>query len=127
MTEQHTALADTTVTAEKTAVAMGSGDLPVFATPAMVALMEEAAARCAQSFLAEGETTVGVKISTSHIKASPLGAAITAKATLQEQAGKSFLFLVEAFEGDVLIGSGEHTRVVVNGERFLAKLQKPAQ
>lgn len=113
-----------TVTEEKTAKAMGSGDLPVLATPAMIALMENAAMRCVADTLPEGITTVGTRMEVSHDRASAVGAEITARATLIEQGARSFTFRVEAFEGEVRIGAGLHTRATVQAERFLAKLKK---
>ncbi len=113
-----------TVTEEKTAKAMGSGDLPVLATPAMIALMENAAMRCVADTLPEGITTVGTRMEVSHDRASAVGAEITARATLTERTERSFTFRVEAFEGEVQIGAGIHTRATVQAERFLAKLKK---
>lgn len=113
-----------TVTDDKTAKVMGSGDLPVLATPAMIAAMENAAMRCAAPLLEPGMTTVGVHMNAEHNKASAVGAQITAKATLFEQEGRTFRFTVEAFENGEQIGVGEHTRVAVNAERFMSKLAK---
>ncbi len=122
--QQKTGVAQTTVGPSLTAQAMGSGDLAVFATPALVALLEQAATVCIADQLPEGYTTVGTRIETSHVKASALGATITAKATLLETNGKSFTFQVEAYEDGQLVGSGSHTRVMVNAERFMGKLKK---
>lgn len=116
--------AKTIVTQEKTALRMGSGNLEVFATPCMVALMEQAAAACVSDTLPAGSTTVGTQISVSHVKASPLGAEIAAKAVLTAQEGRTYTFSVEAYEGETLIGSGTHTRVMVDAERFMSKLNK---
>ena len=112
------------VTEEKTAKAMGSGDLPVLATPAMIALMENAAMQCVAAELENGMTTVGVHMNAEHNKATAVGKTVTARATLASQEGRSYLFMVEEFEDGVQIGVGEHTRVAVNAERFLAKLAK---
>lgn len=113
-----------TVTEDKTALAMGSGDLPVLATPAMIALMENAAMNCVADDLPDGITTVGTKMEVSHDRASAVGAQITARATLLEKSERGFTFRVEAFEGEVRIGAGLHTRATVQAERFLAKLKK---
>ena len=78
----RTGRAETTVTPDNTAAAMGSGSLPVFATPAMVALMEEAAVNACRGALDEGETTVGTRMEVSHDAASPLGMAVRAEAEL---------------------------------------------
>ena len=106
-----------------TAVALGSGDMDVFATPAMVALMENAAMNAVASHLEQGQTTVGTQITTNHIKASALGATISATATLTAVDGRSLTFTIVASEGDKTIGEGTHTRFIVDRERFLAKLK----
>ena len=110
------------VSPTNTAVAMGSGDMDVFATPSMVALMENAAMLCVADKLPEGSATVGVEISTSHIKASKLGAAITASATLVEVDGRRLTFEVKAWDSDGDIGKGKHVRYIVDREKFLSKL-----
>ena len=106
-----------------TAVALGSGDMDVFATPAMVALMENAAMNAVAPHLEQGQTTVGTQITTSHIKASALGATISATATLTAVDGRSLIFTIVASEGDKTIGEGTHTRFIVDRERFLSKLK----
>lgn len=113
-----------TVTPDKTAKVMGSGDLQVLATPAMIAAMENAAMQLAAKSLEPGMTTVGVHMNVEHNKASAEGAAVTVRATLDEQQGRSYQFTVEAFENGEQIGVGEHTRVAVNAQRFMAKLAK---
>lgn len=113
----------TVVDNSNTAVALGSGDMDVFATPAMVALMENAAMNAVASHLEQGQTTVGTQITTSHIKASALGATISATATLTAVDGRSLTFSIVASEGDKTIGEGTHTRFIVDRERFLSKLK----
>jgi predicted thioesterase len=115
--------ATTTVNQNNTALALGSGDMEVFATPAMVALMENAAMNAVAPHLEAGQTTVGTQITTSHIKASALGATISATATLTAVDGRSLTFAITAREGDKVIGEGSHTRFIVDRERFLAKLK----
>lgn len=115
--------ATTTVNQNNTAKALGSGDMDVFATPAMVALMENAAMNAVAPHLEAGQTTVGTQITTSHIKASALGATISATATLTAVDGRSLTFAITAREGDKVIGEGTHTRFIVDRERFLAKLK----
>ena len=115
--------ATTTVNQNNTALALGSGDMEVFATPAMVALMENAAMNAVAPHLEAGQTTVGTQITTSHIKASALGATISATATLTAVDGRSLTFAITACEGDKVIGEGSHTRFIVDRERFLAKLK----
>jgi predicted thioesterase len=110
------------VTEELTAATMGSGDMAVFATPAMIALMENAAMKAVAPALEEGQTTVGTAISTSHLRPSALGAEICAKAELIEVDGRALHFSITAYDGDRLIGEGRHSRFIVDKERFLAKL-----
>ena len=112
----------TVVSAANTAATLGSGDMDVFATPAMVALMENAAMLAIKDHLPEGSATVGTQISTSHLKASPLGASITASAELVEVDGRRLTFAVKAWDEKGIIGEGSHTRFVVDRERFLSKL-----
>ena len=111
----------TTVDKTNTALALGSGDMEVFATPAMVALMENAAMNAVAPHLEAGQTTVGSQITTSHLAPSFLGATVTATATLTAVEGRKLTFEIEAHEGDIVIGSGTHTRFIVDRERFMAK------
>lgn len=110
------------VAENNTAVALGSGDMEVFATPAMVALMENAAMMAVAEYLPEGSTTVGVEISTTHIKASAIGAEVTAVARLEQVDGRRLKFSLKAWDKGGVIGEGSHTRVIVDRERFLSKL-----
>ncbi len=103
------------------AIAAKSGDLPVLATPRMIALMEEAAAGLLAPHLDEGITTVGTALSTSHDAPSLMDAVVTAEATLLETDGRRFVFEVKAFEGELMIGKGRHERVSVKADRFLEK------
>lgn len=111
-----------TVAPANCASAVGSGGLDVFATPSMVALMENAAMNAVAPFLPEGSTTVGVEINTTHIKPSALGAVIEATATLTAIEGRKLLFDVEARDAIGTIGKGTHVRFIVDIERFMAKL-----
>ncbi|MSS18790.1 thioesterase family protein [Sodaliphilus pleomorphus] len=110
------------VTNADTALEMGSGDMPVLATPAMTALMENAAMLAVSDSLPEGCTTVGGHISTSHLKPSRVGAQVSATATLDKIDGRKLYFTVKAHDGDTLIGEGSHLRFIVERERFMAKL-----
>ena len=112
----------TGVSEANTAATLGSGDMAVFATPAMVALMENAAMLAVKESLPEGSATVGTQMNTSHIKASPLGATITASAELTAVDGRRLTFAVKAWDEKGVIGEGEHTRFIVDRERFLSKL-----
>ena len=111
------------VTLENCASAVGSGGLDVFATPSMVALMENAAMNAVAPFLPEGSTTVGAEIDTTHIKPSALGAEIEATATLTAVEGRKLVFDVEARDTSGTIGKGTHVRFIVDIERFMAKLK----
>ena len=111
------------VTKANCASAVGSGGLDVFATPSMVALMENAAMNAVAPLLADGQTTVGTQISTSHVKASAIGATITATAVLTAVDGRSLTFTITARDGENIIGEGVHTRFIVDRERFLSKLK----
>lgn len=112
-----------TVAAGNTAAAMGSGDLAVFATPAMVALMENAAMAAVASALPEGSTTVGAEMNVTHIKPSGPGAEITATAVLTEIEGRKLTFNVGARDAGGMIGEGIHIRYIVDREKFMAKLE----
>lgn len=105
------------------ASAVGSGGLEVFATPSMVALMENAAMNAVAPFLPEGSTTVGAEINTTHIKPSALGSEIKATALLTAVEGRKLMFNVEASDVAGIIGKGTHVRFIVDTERFMAKLK----
>lgn len=117
------AVSRTVVTHDNTAAAMGSGDMEVFATPAMIALMENAAMLAVAGALPEGTTTVGAEMNTSHIKPSGLGTEIIASAVVTEVDGRKITFTVGARDAEGLIGEGTHVRFVVDRARFLAKLK----
>lgn len=110
------------VTESNTAEFIGSGDMAVLATPAMVALMENAAMLAVATKIGDDETTVGAHIATSHLKPSKVGAHVLAIAELTAIEGRKLTFSVKAYDGETLIGEGEHTRYVVNREKFLSKL-----
>lgn len=119
----------TTVTDQNTAVSMGSGSLPVFATPAMCALMEKASAALLQQQLGADDTSVGTALNISHTSATPLGLTVTATATLLAFDGKLATFKVVAHDDYGPIGQGTHTRAVVGANRFLERtvLKKPVK
>lgn len=117
-------ISTTTVTAANTALTMGSGDMEVFATPAMVALMENAAMKAVAPHLPEGSTTVGAMMQTSHIKPSAPGETVTAEAVLQEADGRKLTFRVTASDSEGTIGEGIHIRYIVDRERFLSRLKR---
>lgn len=117
-------ISTTTVTTANTALTMGSGDMEVFATPAMVALMENAAMKAVAPHLPEGSTTVGAMMQTSHIKPSAPGEIVTAEAVLQEVDGRKLTFRVTASDSEGTIGEGIHIRYIVDRERFLSRLKR---
>jgi fluoroacetyl-CoA thioesterase len=110
------------VTDDDTAARYGSGNLHVLATPALVAFMENTALTLVSPFLSDSESTVGTEISIKHVKATPAGKTIRCTATLEEISGNRLQFRVEAHEGKELIGFGEHTRYIIDVERFMGKL-----
>ena len=113
-----------TVSAGNTAAVMGSGDLDVFATPAMVALMENAAMKAVADALPEGSTTVGAEMNVTHIKPSGLGAEIVATAVLTGVEGRKLTFNVGARDAEGMIGEGIHIRYAVDRHRFMEKVGK---
>jgi predicted thioesterase len=114
--------ANVEVTAESTAIALGSGDVPVFATPALVALMEAAAVNAIAGHLSPDETTVGTWIEVTHLAATPVGGEVRAEAELVAVEGRTLTFTFAAFDEHRKIGEGRHRRARVNRERFLSKL-----
>lgn len=112
-----------TVTAEKTAANVGSGLLPVYATPAMIALMEKCASECVAPYIDDGKSSVGTMLNVKHFSASPIGMRITCTATLTEIDGRRLAFFLEASDETGIIGEGTHERFVIDVERFMAKCQ----
>ena len=110
------------VTEELTAELVGSGGLAVYATPAMIRLMEHAAWLSVEEHMEEGFTTVGTHMDVKHLKASPLGAHIRCESELTEIDGRRLVFKVAAFDDKGLIGEGIHERFIVNTEKFMVKL-----
>ncbi|MCL2852924.1 MAG: thioesterase family protein [Defluviitaleaceae bacterium] len=106
-----------------TAHTVGSGGLAVLATPSMIAMMERAAYECVEKSMNDGQTTVGSMISIEHLAASPVGAQITATATVETADGRKIDFKISARDGHGEIGSGTHTRFIVDKERFMSKAQ----
>ena len=117
---KHTS--ELTVTDAVTAVRMGSGDMPVLATPAMMALMENAAMLAVADELPEGSTTVGGHIASSHLRPSKIGDVVRAVAEVTKVDGRKIEFNVSAYSGDVLLGEGTHLRFIVDRERFMSKI-----
>ena len=115
--------AETVVTQENTAQAVGSGLVPVFATPYMVALMENAAVQAVQAVLAPDEGTVGTCLNVTHDAATPIGMKVWAEAEVTAVEGRKLTFAVTAFDETGPIGGGAHERFVIKPEKFLARAQ----
>ncbi len=113
-----------TVTTDKTALALGSGDMEVLATPALVALLENAAMEAVIEELDDDQTTVGAHIDVSHTRPTPVGGTVHATAVLDEVDGRKLTFSVRAEDNDGPIGEGTHIRYIVDRNRFLDKLKK---
>lgn len=105
-----------------TAASLGSGNMDVFATPAMIALMENAAMTAVAAELAEGSATVGTLVNVVHTRATGMGDIVTAEAVLEEADGRRLVFSVSASDSKGVIGKGTHERFIVDCERFLSKL-----
>lgn len=110
-----------TVVEELTAKVMGSGRLDVFATPAMVAMMEEAAHTSVETELEEGQGTVGTSMTVSHLAATPVGMEVTCESELVEVDGRKLVFEIKAMDEVGLIGEARHERFIIENEKFLAK------
>lgn len=110
------------VDAAHSAELIGSGDMPVLATPAMMALMENAAMMAVKAELPKGSTTVGGHIESSHLRPTRIGEEVYATAELTRIDGRKLYFHVSAYQGDSLLGEGEHLRFIVDREKFLQKI-----
>ncbi len=113
-----TGRASTVVTEDKTAYALGSGNVMAYSTPSMIALLEAAAIDAVQSHLGDGQTSVGIGLNIKHTAATPVGMAVNAAATLKEVDGRRLVFDVSASDEIELIGQGTHERFIVDRERF---------
>ena len=117
---KHTS--ELTVTEDVTAMVIGSGDMPVLATPMMMALMENAAMLAVKDKLSEGCTTVGGHIESSHLKPSKIGDVVRAEAEVTKVDGKKIEFRVSAYSDKTLLGEGTHLRFIVDREKFMSRL-----
>ena len=109
-----------TVTHEQTAAHYGSGALEVFATPAMVALLEETAWKSVQPYLEEGQGTVGTRVDVRHLAPTPLGGKVTCESELVEIDRRRLVFQVEIYDEKTKVGEGIHERFVIQSDKFLA-------
>ena len=115
---------ETIVTEEKTARVMGSGELDVFATPAMIALIEETAWKSVAGELEPGEGTVGTKLDVSHISATPVGLKVVCETELTMVDRRRLVFQVEVSDETGRIGEGTHERFIVGNEKFMGKAKE---
>lgn len=110
-----------TVNENNTALKMKSGGLMVYATPAMIALAEQAAYKSVEPYLEEGQGTVGTLMNVKHLAATPVGMDVTAKSELISIDGRKLTFKIEVFDEREMIGEGVHERFIVNNEKFQNK------
>lgn len=113
--------AEAIVTEQNTAAAVGSGSLPVFATPMMIALMEKAATAALEGHLEEGQSSVGTRMDVSHDAPTSVGMRVWAEAELTALEGRALTFSVTAFDEAGPIGKGSHTRFIILNEKFMVK------
>ncbi len=109
------------VTMEKTAATVGSGLLPVYATPAMIALMEKCASECVAPYVEDGKSSVGTMLHVKHLAASPIGIEITCTATLTEIDRRRLVFSLAVSDEKGPIGEGTHERFIIDVDRFMEK------
>lgn len=109
------------VTKELTAEVIGSGLLPVYATPSMIALMENTTSKSVEEFLEEGQGTVGTSLNIKHLSATAVGKAVTCESKLIEVDRKRLVFEVKAFDEAGLIGEGIHERFIIDNKKFMEK------
>lgn len=111
------------VKAEETAAKVASGALEVFSTPMLIAFMEQTSFELAQQYMKEGDTTVGVSVNIKHLRANLVGDKLKCISTLEKIDGKRLDFSVKVYYNESVVGEGEHSRFIVNEEKFLGKLK----
>jgi dihydrolipoamide acyltransferase len=114
---------DRVVTENDTAAKAASGSVEVLATPVMIAWMEEASLRLAQRELEEGFTTVGTEVNIKHLKGTLVGKTVKVLSTLKEIDRKRLVFDVEVIEDGIAVGTGSHTRFIIDTAKFYEKLK----
>ncbi len=127
MTSLHAGLSgekEIEVTLAVSATHMGSGSMGVFATPAMVGLIERTAMELVQPALAEGETTVGVEVSVRHLAATPLGMHVRARVVLESIEGRFLNFSAQVFDDKEKVGEGTHKRAIIRSQSFMARVRE---
>ncbi len=115
------------VNQNNTAQSVGSGSLMVFATPAMIALMEKASCVAIEEGLDEGTTSVGTMVNIEHVSATPVGAMVKVESVVTAVEGRKISFEVTAFDNAGIIGKGTHDRFVINSEKFMLKTNSKIQ
>lgn len=115
---------DVIVNRENVASCWGSGDLDVFATPAMIACMESTSAKAVEAFLCDGQSTVGTLVNVKHLRATPMGKSVHIESTLTQIDRRRLVFEVRAFDDKGIIGEGTHERFIIDIERFISKLSQ---
>ena len=111
-----------TVTKELTAISLGSGDLEVYATPAMIAIMEETASESVKSKLEVGQGSVGTYIAIKHLAATPIGMRVRCESELVEVDGRRLVFNITAYDEKDKIGEGTHERFIISNDKFQSKV-----
>ena len=115
-------LKEITVTKELTAISLGSGDLEVYATPAMIALMEETASESVKPGLEVGQGSVGTCIAIKHLAATPIGMRVRCESELVEVDGRRLVFNITAYDEKEKIGEGTHERFIISNDKFQSKV-----
>ncbi len=112
-----------TVEEKDTALFHGSGTLRVFATPAMISLMENTAMNSVAPFLQNDEATVGTEINIKHLSATPVGCCVTCESELIEIDGRRLVFKVKVYDNKSVAGEGTHERFIIKAKKFFEKTQ----